>query len=36
MIRAVANLLTIWIPHEFIGNAHTMQSRVDFVAKARN
>ncbi len=36
MIRAVANLLTLWIPLEFIGNAHTMQSRADFVGKARN
>ena len=33
MIRAVANLLTIWIPHEFIGVDNAMQIRADFLDK---
>jgi hypothetical protein len=29
MIRAVANLLLLWIRIEFVGEAHTMQIRAD-------
>jgi hypothetical protein len=29
MIRPVANLLTLWIPREFIGNAQTMWIQAD-------
>lgn len=36
MIRAVANLLVLWIPREFIGNAHTMQIRANSLDKHRD
>jgi hypothetical protein len=35
MIRAVANLLLLLLPCEFIGNAHTMQIRADLLDKRR-
>jgi hypothetical protein len=36
MIRVVANLLLLWIPRELIGNAHTMQTRADFLDNRRD
>jgi hypothetical protein len=36
MIRAVADLLTLWIPREFIGNVQTMQIRAEFIDTRRD
>jgi len=36
MIRAVVNLLLLWIQREFIGNAETMQIRAEFIHKRRD
>jgi hypothetical protein len=36
MIRAVANLLLLWIQREFIGNAETMQIRAEFTDERRD
>jgi hypothetical protein len=36
VIRAVANLSLLRLPREFIGIAHTMQIRADFLDKRRD